>query len=137
MLAETPVVQHIPCYSAVSSSLMNHLPDHSNYSPFCHTYYFTPNQYYSSLFGLDRLPSRSAGHKYFTSAALYCRIKSGNSGETQCLEEAEKQPEASVDVLFPPFQIVTHFPFVSLLSISILSLLPFSILPLLPLHFLF
>ena len=39
MLAETPVTQHNPCYSAVSSSLTNPLPDCSNYSPFYHTHY--------------------------------------------------------------------------------------------------
>ena len=39
MLAETPVAQRNPCYSAVSASLMNPLPDCSNYSPFCHTHY--------------------------------------------------------------------------------------------------
>ena len=39
MLAETPVTQRSPYYSAVSSSLMNPLPDYSNYSPFCHTHF--------------------------------------------------------------------------------------------------
>ena len=39
MLAETPVTQRSPCYSAVSASLMNPLSDYSNYSPFCHTHY--------------------------------------------------------------------------------------------------
>ena len=34
MLAETPVTQRSPCYSAVSTSLTNPLPDCSNYSPF-------------------------------------------------------------------------------------------------------
>ena len=36
MLAETPVTQCSPCYSAVSASLTNPLSDCSNYSPFCH-----------------------------------------------------------------------------------------------------
>ena len=40
MLAETLVTQCNPCYSAVSASLTNPLPDRSNYSPFCHTHYF-------------------------------------------------------------------------------------------------
>ena len=39
VLAETPVTQHSPCYSAVSASLTNPLPNCSNYSPFCNTYY--------------------------------------------------------------------------------------------------
>ena len=53
MLAETPVTQHSPCYSAVSASLMNPLPDCSNYSPFCHTHHLTlwPDQYFTSLAG--------------------------------------------------------------------------------------
>ena len=58
----------------------------------------------------------------------------GNSGETQCLKEAEQQAEAHVDVPYTPFQIVNSVSFVSFLSFSILSLLPFSILSLLPLH---
>ena len=34
----------------------------------------------------------------------------------QYLEEAEQQAEASVDVPYPPLQIVNQFPFVSFLS---------------------
>ena len=34
-----------------------------------------------------------------------------NSGATQCLEEAEQQTEASVDVPYPPLQIVNSVPF--------------------------
>ena len=128
MLAETPVTQRSPCYSAVSSSLMNPLPDCSNYSPFCHTHYLTPDQYFTSLFGPDTLPSwRLILH--CCSALLQNLV--GNSGEMQCLEEAEQQAETSVDVPYPPLQIVN---LVFFLSISILSLLPFSILSLLPLH---
>ena len=42
----------------------------SNHSPFCHTHYFTLDQYFTSLFGPDRLPSHSAGDQYFTAAVL-------------------------------------------------------------------
>ena len=42
----------------------------------------------------------------------------GNTGETQWLEEAEQQVEASVDVPYPPLQ----FPFASFLFISTISL---------------
>ena len=38
VLAETPVTQRSPCYSAVSASLMNPLLVCSKYSPFCHTH---------------------------------------------------------------------------------------------------
>ena len=34
-----------------------------------------------------------------------------NSGEMQCLEEAEQQAEASIDVYYPPLQIVKSVPF--------------------------
>ena len=46
------------CYSAVSALSMNPLPDRSNYSPLCHTHYLTADQYFTSLFAPDPLPSR-------------------------------------------------------------------------------
>ena len=104
MLAKTPVTQRSPCYSAVSALLKNPLPDHSNYSPFCHPHYLTPDQYFTSLFRPDPLPSHEleTNTSKFNAAALYCRIYSG----TQCLQEAEQQVDASVDVPYPPLQIV-------------------------------
>ena len=39
----------------------------------------------------------------------------GNSGETQCLEEAEQRAEASGDVPPPPLQIVISTPFFSVI----------------------
>ena len=109
MLAKTPVTQCSPCYSAVSALLVNPLPDRSNYSPPCHTHYLTPDQYFTSLFRPDPLPSHEleTNTSKFKAAALYYRILSG----TQCLEEAEKQAEASVDVPYPPLQIVNSVPF--------------------------
>ena len=109
MLVETLVTQCSPCYSAVSSSLMNPLPDCSNYSPFCHTHYLTPDQYFTSLFGLDFY--QAAPLK--TNTSLLQRFTAdlvGNSGETQCLEEAEQRAEASFDVPYP-LQIVNSVPF--------------------------
>ena len=35
----------------------NPLPDYSNYLPFCHTHYLTPDQYFTSLFGKDPSPN--------------------------------------------------------------------------------
>ena len=55
---KTPVTRRSLCYSAVSALLMNPLPNCSNYSPLCHTHYLTPDQYFTSLFGPDPLPSR-------------------------------------------------------------------------------
>ena len=130
MLAKTPVTQHSPCYSAVSALVINPLPDHSNYSPLCHTHYLTPDQYFTSLFRPDPLPSRELETilSKFTAAVHYCIIQS----ETQCLE-AEQQADASVNVPYPPLQIVKSVNFCLFLSIPILSLLPFSKLSLLPL----
>ena len=109
MLAKTPVTQRSPCYSAVSALLTNPLPDRSNYLPLCHTHYLTQDQYFTSLFRPDPLPNREleTNNSKFNAAALYCKIYSG----TQCLEEAEQQAEASVDVPYPPLQIVNSVPF--------------------------
>ena len=111
---KTPVTQRSPCYSAVSALLRNPLPDHSNYSPLLPHPYLTRDQYINSLFRPDPLPSRSNG-KF--SALLQNLV--GSSGETQCLEEAEQQAKASVDVPYPPLQIVS---FMSLFSLSLSSL---------------
>ena len=107
MLAKTPVTQHSPCYSTVSALLINPLPDHSNYSPLCHTHYLTPD--YNSLVSSGQTLYQATSWRLFrfTAAALYCRIELG----TQCLEEAEQQAEASVDGPYPPLQIVNSVPF--------------------------
>ena len=51
VLEKTPVTQRSPCYSAV----MNPLPDCSNYSPFCLTFYYTS-------FSRHPLPDRVINH---------------------------------------------------------------------------
>ena len=119
---KTPVTQRSPCYSAVSALLTNPLPDHSNYSPLLPHPYLTPDQYINSLFGPDPLPSRSAGN--YTSllqrfTALQNLVRS--SGETQCLEEADKQRQVSMFLILL-FKLLTQFLYVSFLCISILSL---------------
>ena len=110
MLAETPVTQHSPCYSVVSSSLIIPLPDCSNYSLFCHTHYLILRINTSLV---------SSGQTLYQAAPLetstHCcnallQILVGNAGEAQCLEEAEQHAEASVDVP-PPLQIVISVPF--------------------------
>ena len=129
---KTPVIQRSPCYSAVSALLMNPLPDHSNYSPLCHTHYLTPDQYFTSLFRPDPLPSRELETitSKFNAAALYCRISSRELCALRKLNNKQRQVSMFLILLF---KLLTQFPFVSFLSISILSLLPFSILSLLPL----
>ena len=107
---KTPVTQHSPCYSAVSALLSNPLPDRSNYSPLLPHPYLTPDQYINSLFGPDPLPSRSAGNYTSLLQSFTAQNLVGSSGETQCLEEAEQQAEASVNVSYPPLQIVNSVP---------------------------
>ena len=108
---ETPVTQRSPCYSAVSSSLTNPLPDCSNYSPFCHTHYLilqiNTSLVYSGETFYQAAPLET---KYFTADSTLLQNLVGNAGETQCLEVAEQQAEASVDVLPPPLQIVISVP---------------------------
>ena len=118
---KTPVTQRSPCNSAESALLMNPLPDRLIIRHFATpTTSLRINTSYYSLFGPDPLPSREleSNTSKFNVAELYCRIKSG----TRCLEEAEQQAEASVDVPYPPLQIVNSAPFClfSLLSILLL-----------------
>ena len=123
MLAETPVTQRSPCYSAVSSSLMNPLPDCSNYSPFCHTHYLILSPDTSLVYsGQTLYQAAPLETKYFTAGSTLLQNLVGNAGEMQLLEEAEQQAEASVDVLPPPLQIVISVPRLSLFSLSLSSL---------------
>ena len=131
MLAETPVTQCSPCYSAVSSSQMNPVPDRSNY---CHTHYL--------ILPADRYFIVSSGQTLYQAAPLEMTNTSllqrftaessrelrRNTVETQYLEEAEQQAEASVDIPYPPIQIVNSVPF-CLFSLYLYPLYaPFSIL---------
>ena len=130
------MTQRRPCNSAVSSSLMNPLPDSSNYSPLLsHPLPHSGSILHESLRArpfTKPLRWRLIVIHHCCSALLQNLV--GNSGETHCLEEAEQQAEASVDVPYPSLQIVNSVPFCFYsLLISILSLLPFSILSLLPL----
>ena len=118
VLAKTPVIQRNPCYSAVSALLTNPLPDCSSYSPLCHTHYLTPDQYFTSLFGPD--PLQAAPLETNTSSALLQNLV-GNLGEMQFLVEAEQQAEVSIDVPYPPLQIVNSVPF-SLFSLYLYPL---------------
>ena len=118
MLAETPVTQHSPCYSAVSASLTNPLPDGFNYSPFYHTHCLIL-QINTSLVSWARPFTKSLRWRLVLrccSALLHNLFR--NSGVTQCLEEAKQQAEASGDVPPPPLQIVISvlFSLISMLS---------------------
>ena len=107
---------------------MNPLPDHSNYSPFQPHPLLTPDQYFTSLFGPDPLPSSSGWKLSFSTSML-------QHFTAECSRElrrnalwGNKQRQVSMFLILL-FKLLTPF-----LSISILSLLPFSILSLLPLH---
>ena len=76
----------------------------------------------------ERRGLKIQGPLYFTAAALLLQNLVGNSEEM-----LNKQRQVSMFLIFL-FKLLTQFPFVSILSISILSLLPFSILSLLPLY---
>ena len=131
------MIQCSPCYSAVSALLTKSLPDRSNNSPLLPH----PLPHSGSIHFTKSLRARPFTKPLRWRLILHCcsallQNLVEKSGETQCLEEAEQQAEASVDVPFLLFKllIITQFPFVSFLSISILSLFPYSILSLLPLH---
>ena len=123
---KTPVTQCSPCYSAVSALLMNPLPDHSNYSPLCHTHYLTPDQYFIVSSGQTLYQATS--WRQILQSSLLQRFTAESSRELCALRKLNnKQRQVSMFLM----KFLIHFPFVSFLAISILSLLPFSILILL------
>ena len=119
MLAKTPVIQCSPCYSAISALLMNPLPDHSKYSPLLSHPLPHSGRINTSLVSSGQTLYQAASWRLIIhcySALLNNLV--GNSGEMQCLEKAEQQAEASVDVPYPPIQIVN----LSLFSLCLSSL---------------
>ena len=135
MLAETPVTQRSPCYSAVSTSLMNPLPDCSNYSPFCHT---------QSSFSPDNTSLVSWARPFTEQLLETSLLQSFTADSSQELMSSEEYRSALrkmnnkqmqvVMLLLLFFKLSSQLPFVSFsfLSISVLSMLLFSILSLLP-----
>ena len=124
---KTPVTQRSPCYSAVSALLMNPLPDHSNYSPLCHTHYLTPRRRFS-LFRPDPLPSREL-ETNTSKFNMLLRFTAESSRELSALRKLNNKQRQVSMFLILLFKLLTQLPFVSFLF----SLLPFSILSLLPL----
>ena len=127
VLVKTPVTLRSPCYSAVSALLTNPLPDRSNYSPLCHTHYLTPDQYFTSLFRPDPLPSCELETNNFKVHCCSALLQNLSREHSALRKLNNKQRQVSMFLS----KLLTQFPFVSFLSISIL--LPFSILSLLPL----
>ena len=106
---KTPVTQRSPCYSA--------LPDRSNYSPLCHTHYFTPDQVSSgqTLYQAAswRLILQSSMLQLFTAESRreLCALRKLNN----------KQRQVSLFLILL-FKLLTQLPFVYFLF----SLLPYS-----------
>ena len=129
LVAQTPVTLCSPCYSAVSASLMNPLPDYSNYSPFCHTDYLN-----TSLISWARPFTKPLCWRLLL---LLRRFTAESSWELMSLEEycsalgmLNIKHRQVVMFLLLLFKLASQLPFVSFpfFTISILSLLPYSIL---------
>ena len=103
-MTKTPVTQRSPCYSAVCALLRNPLPDRSNYSPLCHTHYLTPDQYFTSLFRPDPLPSRELETN--TSKLLQNLV-----GELSALRKLNNEQRQVSMFHYPPLQIVNSVSF--------------------------
>ena len=120
-----------PCYSAVSALLTNPLPDHSNYSPLCHTHYLTQDQYFTCSSGQTLY--QAVSWRLILQSSMLQRFTAESSRECSALRNLNNKQRQVSMFLILLFKLLTQFPFVSFLSISILSLLPVSILSLLPL----
>ena len=98
-------------YSAVSSSLTNPFPDSSNYSPFAT--FTTSLRINTSLVSSDQTLYQAAPPETIILHCCNALLQNlvGNSGEMQCLEEAEHQAVASTNVPYPPLQIINSVPF--------------------------
>ena len=116
VLVKTPVIQRSPSYSAVSALLMNPLPDHSNYSPLCHTHYLTPDQYFIVSSGQTL---QAVSWRLILQSSLLQRFTAESSRELSALRKLNNK-QRQVSMFF--FKFLIHFPFVSFLSISLSSL---------------
>ena len=132
MLAETPVIQRSPCYSAVSASLTNPLPDCSNHSSFCHTHYFISlagkTLYQATLLETDTsLCFAAESSRDFMSSEEY----------RNALRNLKNKQRQVVMFLLLLFKLSSQLPFVFVFSLYIHSLsVPFlnPLFSLSPLH---
>ena len=132
VLAETPVTQCSPCYSAVSTSLINPLPDCS-IAILPHPLPHSPDQYFTSLGGQTLYQAALLE----TNTSLLQRYTAESSQELMSFSEEylsalklnNKQRQVVMFLLL--FKLSSQLPFVSIsfLTVSILSLLPFLISP--------
>ena len=117
MQAKTPVTQRSSCYSAVSALLINSLPDHTNYSPLCHTHY-TSLRINVSLVCSGQALYQAVSRRLILQSSLLQRFTAKSSQELSALRKLNnKQRQVSMFL----FKILTHFPFVSF-SLSLSSL---------------
>ena len=132
MLVKTLVTQRSPCYSAVSALLTILCRIVLNIRHFA-----TPT---TSI--LINTPLVSTGQTLYQAAPLETNtilLSSllqnlvGNSEKRSALRKLNNKQRQVSMFLILLLKLLTQFPFVSFLSISILSLLPFSILSLVPL----
>ena len=116
MLVKTPVTQRSPCYSAVSALLMNPLPDHSNYSPLCHTHYLTPDQYF--IVSSGETLYQAASWRLILQSSMLQHFTAESSRELSALRKLNnKQRQLSIFL----FKFLIQLPFVSSLYLYPLS----------------
>ena len=116
---KTSVIQCNPCYSAVSALLMNPLPDRSNYLPFCHTHYFTLDQYFTSLFGPDPLYQAAPLETNTSLQQLF--TAEFTQEKRSALRKLNNQQRQVSMFLILLFKLLTQLP-LSLFSLSLSSL---------------
>ena len=114
LLAKTTVTQRSPCYSAVSALLMNPLLDRSNYSPLLP--HLLPHSRINSLVSLGQTLYQAAPLETNISL-LQCFTAESSWELRRKLNNKQKQVSMFLILLF---KLLTQFPFVSFLSISIL-----------------
>ena len=123
MLAETPITQRSPCYSAVSTLLMNPLPDCSNYSLFCQSHYLIL-RINTSLILLCRpftKPLRSSMLQCFN-VEISLELMSSEEYCSSLKKLNNKRRQVVMFLLLLLFKLSTQLPFISfLLSLDPLS----------------
>ena len=113
------------CYSAVSALLINPLPDRSII-----LYFATPTTSLwinTSLVSSGQTLYQAASWRLILQSSLLQRFTAESSRELKALRKLSNRQRQVSMFLILLFNLLTQFPFVSFLSISILSLLPFSI----------
>ena len=117
---KTPVTQRSPCYSAVSALLMNPLPDHSNYSPLCHTHY-TSLWINTSLVSSGQTLYQAASWRLILPSSMLQHFTAESSRELSALRKLNNQQRQVSMFLILLFKLLTQLPFVSFLFSLLLS----------------